>query len=163
MTPRRRLTPGEWTAVAAGAVLLVASLLPWYSLPHNVVLDGYAHRTFTAWSGGLAPTTLLPLVVGVAVAVPLLLARLADLHLPERLGGMQCSQLRVVVAVGGAVVALCELATRRAWGPAALSRGPGLWVTVLGAAALLVGVLIDLRPGSPAAADPVAEPDRTDP
>jgi len=153
-----RLTAGEWTVVAATVLLAVASLLTWYTLPRSVVLDAGIRRTFTAWSRGYSPTTLLPLVFGVAIAVPTVLGRLADLQLPERIGGIRCTQLRLLLASGAALLSVTEVATQRMYGPVSLARGPGLWLTLLASCALLVGVILDHRheaePSSPTAAPP---------
>jgi phytoene dehydrogenase-like protein len=100
------MTPGEWTVVAATVLLAVASLLTWYTLPRSVVLDAGIRRTFTAWSGGYSPTTLLPLVFGIAIALPTVLGRLADLQLPERIGGIRCTQLRLLLAAGAVLLAV---------------------------------------------------------
>jgi len=154
-TQARRLAVGEWTVVGATVLLAVASLLTWYRLPSNVVLDaGTSARAFTAWSGGFSPTTLLPLVFGLAIAVPTVLGRLADLQLPERIGGIRCTQLRLILAAGALLLAISEVATQRAYGPVSLQRGPGLWLTLLASCALLVGVVLDHR----AAASPPTPP-----
>lgn len=154
---KRRLTPGEWTVIAASALLAVASLLTWYTLPRAVVLDAGIRRTYTAWSRGYSPTTLLPLVFGIAIAVPTVLGRLADLQLPERIAGIRCTQLRLILAVGATLLSVTEVATQRMYGPVSLSRGPGLWLTLVASCALLVGVILDHRhaaPSTPAAAPP---------
>jgi len=137
------MTAGEWTVVGATIALAVASLLTWYTLPGNVVLDAGIHRTFNGWSVGFAPTTLLPLVFGVAIAVPTVLQRVADVDIPERIGGISCTQLRLVLAAAALVLSVAEVATQRRYGPASLGRGPGLWLTVVASIALLVGVVLD--------------------
>ena len=155
--PSRRMTVGEWVVVAATVVLTLASLLTWYTLPTRVLLDAGVKRTFTAWSTGFSPTTLLPLVFAFTISIPTVLERLADLHLPERIGGIRCTQLRMILAAGATLLAVTEVATRRAYGPVALVRGPGLWLTLVGSVALLVGVALDrpatLRP-TPASGNP---------
>ena len=155
--PSRHMTAGEWVVAAATVLLAVASLLTWYTLPTRVLLDAGVKRTFTAWSGGFSPTTLLPLVFAFTISIPTVLERLADLHLPERIGGIRCTQLRMILAAGATLLAVTEVATRRAYGPVALVRGPGLWLTLFGSVALLVGVALDrpatLRP-TPAAGNP---------
>jgi hypothetical protein len=154
---RTRPTPAEWVTVGAGFVVVVASFLPWYRLPVTVLLDGSATRTSSAWSRGFAPTTLLPAAFALAIAIPVVLARLADLHLPERIAGMRCAQLRIVLAIAAALLALTEVATNRLYGPVSFVRGPGLWLTVLGSFGLLAGVLLDRKP-APAAARPDPAP-----
>ena len=142
---KHRLTVGEWVVVAATLLLLVASFLPSYTLPAKVLLDAGVKRTFTAWSAGFAPMTLLPLVFAVAIAVPSVLERVADLHVPERIGGIRCTQLRLFLAAGALLVAVAEVATQREYGPVPLVRSLGLWLTLLGSAALVVGVVLDRR------------------
>ncbi len=161
-TTSRRLNVGEWTIVAATVLLAVASLLTWYTLPGSVVLDAGIRRTFSAWSRGYAPTTLLPLVFGVAIAVPTVLGRLADLQLPERIGGIRCTQLRLVLAAGATLLAVTEVATQRTYGPVSLARGPGLWLTLLASCALLVGVLLDHRRAGGPSAPTATPPDLTE-
>jgi hypothetical protein len=155
---KRRLTPGEWTVIAATVVLAVASLVTWYTLPRSVLLDAGIRRTFTAWSRGYSPTTLLPLVFGITIAVPTVLGRLADMQLPERIGGIRCTQLRLMIASGAALLSVTEVATQRMYGPVTLTRGPGLWLTLLASCALLVGVVLDHRrtdaPTTPAPTPP---------
>ncbi|MGZ8734750.1 MAG: hypothetical protein ACXW1M_06145 [Acidimicrobiia bacterium] len=159
---RTRPTPAEWVMVGAGSVVVVASFLPWYRLPVSVLLDGTSPRTSSAWSRGFAPTTLLPVVFALAVALPIVLARLADLHLPKRIAGMQCAQLRTVLAVGAALLALTEVATNRMYGPVSLARGPGLWLTLLGSFTLLAGALIDRKAATQAVHPDTARPDRSE-
>jgi hypothetical protein len=159
---RTRPAPAEWVIVGAGVVVVVASFLPWYRLPVNVVLDASSARTSSAWSRGFAPMTLLPVVFALAVAVPVVLARLADLHLPEQIPGMQRAQLRTVFAIGAALLALAEVATNRMYGPVSLARGPGLWLTLLGSLALLAGVLLDRKAATQPEPPGAATPDRSE-
>ena len=147
---KRRLTVGQWFVVVATVVLGAASLLPWYTLPAKVLLDAGVKRTFTAWSAGFAPTTLLPLVFAITIAVPIVLERFADLQVPERIGGIRCAQLRLILAAGGLLLVVAEVATQREYGPVALTRSIGLWLTLLGAACVLAGVVLDARPAAPA-------------
>ena len=140
---RSRTTVGEWVVVAATGVLAVGSFLPWYTLPVKVLLDAGVQRSFTGWSTGFAPTTLLPLVFALAIAVPTVLERVADLHVPERIAGIRCTQLRLILAAGALLLVVAEMATTREYGPVALVRSPGMWLTLFGAAALLVGVVLD--------------------
>lgn len=144
--------------MAGAGFVVVASFLPWYRLPVSVLLDGSSSRASSAWSPGFAPTTLIPMVLALAVAIPIVLARLADLHLPNRIAGMRCAQLRAVLAFGAALLALTELATDRRYGPVSLVRGPGLWLTLLGSAALVVGVILERRSTAPAQTIEPAEP-----
>ncbi len=137
------MTVGEWVVVAATVALVVGSFLPWYTLPTKVVLAPGVNRTFTAWSTGFAPTTLLPLLFALAIAVPTVLERVADLHMPERIVGIRRTQLRLILAGGGLLLVVAEVATTREYGPVALVRSLGLWLTLLGATALLVGVVLD--------------------
>jgi hypothetical protein len=158
MATRRALTAGEWTVLAGAVALLIASFLPWYSLPRNVVLDSEVHqRTFSAWSRGYSPLALLPMVIGLAVATPIVLARLADIHLPPSLVTLTTRQLRSVLAFTGVVLTVGEALTGRWYGPVALHRGIGLWASVTGSVAVGVGMLID-RGRSVGTSSPPAQP-----
>ena len=68
----------------------------------------------------------------------------------------------MILAAGATLLAMAEVATRRAYGPVALVRGPGLWLTVLGSVALLVGVVLDSRPAALRPAPVAVPPDLTE-
>jgi hypothetical protein len=129
---RSRLTTGEIVIVASGAVGLLFSFFPWYTL-------GSAHRS--AWGGGLFPlATLMPLL-GTVMLVQVLVDKLSVASLHPRLADFTWEQIHLVAAIGAAVIVFCYLLVDRG----GVDLGFGFYVDLLAAAGLVVGAVMIRR------------------
>jgi len=124
-----KLTVGEIVIVAAGAVALVVSFLPWYTFGDNHV---------GAWGTTLFPLATLVPILGALMMVQVVVDKLTGASLPPRVGDFTWEQLHLVAAVGAAVIAICYLFVSRG----ALSLGFGYYLDLLAAVALVVGAVM---------------------
>lgn len=126
---RGKLTVGEIVIVAAGAVALVASFLPWYEA---------GDENYSAWSSGLFPLATLVPILGTIMAVQVLVDRVSGARLPRRLGDFTWEQIHLVAAVGAAVLVFCYLVVDRG----GVDLGFGFYLEMLAAAALVAGAVM---------------------
>jgi hypothetical protein len=126
---RGKLSTGEIVIVAAGAVALIASFLPWYK-------NGPFH--IGAWGSGLFPMATLVPILGTLMLVQVLVDRLSVVSLPRRVGEFTWEQLLLVAAVAAAVIMVCYLLLDRG----GVSLGFGFYLDLLAAAALVVGAVM---------------------
>ncbi len=131
-TKRGKLTTGEIVIVAAGAVDLLFSFFPWYTLGSNHV---------GAWGTTLFPLATLVPILGTLMMVQVLLDRLSVVALPSRVGDFTWEQLHLVAAVSAAVIVFCYLLVNRG----GLSLGFGFYVDLLAAMGLVVGAVLIRR------------------
>ncbi|MDQ6798016.1 MAG: hypothetical protein M3011_08350 [Actinomycetota bacterium] len=131
-TKRGKLTTGEIVIVAAGAVDLLFSFFPWYTLGDNHV---------GAWGTTLFPLATLVPILGTLMLVQVLVDKLSVASLPPRVGDFTWEQLHLVAAVGAAVIVFCYLLVNRG----GLSLGFGFYVDLLAAMALVVGAVMIRR------------------
>jgi hypothetical protein len=129
---RGKLTTGEIVIVASGAVALVFSFFPWYTLGSNHI---------GAWGPTLFPLATLVPILGALMAVEVLVDKLSVVSLPARVGDFTWEQLHLVAAVGAAVIVVCYLLVNRA----GLSLGFGFYLDMLAAVGLVVGAVMIRR------------------
>jgi len=129
-TKRGRLTTGEIVVVAAGAVGLIFSFLPWYTA--GPFQDN-------AWDSGLFPVATLVPILGALMMVQVLVDRLTGATLSSRVGDFTWEQLLLVAAAGALLVAFCYFVRTR---EPAVSFGFGFYVDLLAAVALVVGAVM---------------------
>ncbi len=130
---RGKLTVGEIVIVAAGAVALVASFLPWYELE-----EALGDASASAWSSGLFPLATLVPILGTIMAVQVLVDRVSGAALPRRLGDFTWEQIHLVAAVVAAVLVFCYLVVDRR----GADLGFGFYLEILAAAALVSGAVM---------------------
>ena len=123
---RGKLTTGEIVIVAAGAVALVASFLPWYRGGGD---------SYSAWSSGLFPLATLVPILATVMAVQVLVHKLSVVGVPRRMGDFTWEQIHLVAAVAAAVLVFCYLIVDRG----GVDLGVGFYLEMLAAAALVVG------------------------
>ena len=125
---RAKLTTGEIVILAGGAVALVASFLPWYTLGDN---------SASAWSRGLFPLATLVPILGTVMAAQVLVDKLTGAKLPRRLGDFTWDQIHLVAAIAAAVLVFCYLVLDRVG-----DLGFGFYLTMLAVAALVAGAVM---------------------
>ena len=144
----RRLRPGELLAATGGVVLFVSLFLPWYRPSDCLELRGDITRggcDLTAWQALAVNDVILALIA--AAAASLLLVSAA--HEVQAVPMAMDSLVTLVGTVGlilvvVRVVWLPDLADQRAW---------GLWLGLVGAAAIVAGGYLAMRDqGHPASA-----------
>jgi hypothetical protein len=137
--PRARLRAGELIAAAGGALLVVSMLLPWYARDTEVAGVLFS-ESWNAWQS--VPAMAIPLFVVATAAIGLPGAR----ALGASLGGLRVD--RALVALGLLAVAIVAFrlidipiaaAETEPGDRADTSRGIGLLLALLGAAAIACG------------------------
>jgi len=123
-----KLTTGEIVIVAAGAVDLVFSFLPWYTFGPNHI---------GAWGTTLFPLATLVPILGTLMLGQVLLDKFSVVSLPPRVGDFTWEQLHLVAAVGAVLIVFCYLLVNRA----GLSLGFGFYFDMLAAVGLVVGAV----------------------
>jgi hypothetical protein len=119
----KQATPGEWTIMGAGAVMLIASFL------------NFASKT-SAWGSGLFPIATLIVVYGVLMALQIVLTKFANVQMPDRLAGFTWEQLHLAFGVFALLMSLGWLIS------GIPSKSIGFWLLLLGSVALVVGALM---------------------
>lgn len=140
----KKLSPAAIVIVAAGAVMLVGSFLPFWKVDFFGVSESR-----NAWSGDTAPGfpfTIIPVLCGVAMAAHVLVTTFAKVDLPERVLGFGWNQVHLLLGAQSVVMMLALLIQDKS--PA--EAGIGFWLMLLASIGLVVGAV--LREREPAAA-----------
>lgn len=132
-------TPSQWLLLAGGALIVVGSALPWWSLilPSGIGI-GRVELALAGW------TTAGGKVVAVLGAITLLLALLRVLRVPL-LGALAPHERIVYLALGGEALLLALLALLdgvhvfSAGGYIGASSGIGLYLALAGGIAVIAG------------------------
>jgi len=80
----KKLSTGEWVTVASGIVLLIFSFFHWYS----VDLGPLGTFGRNAWQSPGAIWSVLAVLLGVVLAAHVLVGKLSNVELPDRLGSV---------------------------------------------------------------------------
>lgn len=147
----RRLRAGEWITAAAGVVLAVCLLLPWYTRP------GPGGGELTGWEAFTILDVLLLVLAILAVGLLVLTA-----VQPTAAVGIASDALLTLVAAPIAVLTLVRVLGP----PDSLERAGGAWLGLAATLAVLAGTLIAMRderlskdgPPTDATGVPVAAP-----
>jgi hypothetical protein len=119
----RQITPGEWTIMGAGAVMLIASFLD------------FAFKT-SAWGRGLFPIATLMTIYGVLMGAQIAMVKFAGASMPDRIAGFTWEQIHLVLGFFATLMAVSWLITDDG------SKSIGFWLIFLGSIALLVGAVM---------------------
>jgi hypothetical protein len=92
----KKLSTGEWVTAASGIVLLIVSFFHWYS----VDLGTFGTFSRNGWQSPGALWGVLAILIGVVLAGHVIVEKLSNVELPERLGSVGWG---VVHLVGGAL------------------------------------------------------------
>lgn len=141
-------SPSALVIMIAGAVVLAGSFLAFYQAPsfhYGGISVGGGSRN--AWSSDLFfPVTILPVLLGVVMAVQVALTTFADVSLPERVLGLTWDQLHLAFGAQATIMMLAFLVQDRS----GLSIGIGFWLMLLASIGLLVGAVMRQREAAPA-------------
>jgi hypothetical protein len=134
---QHKLSPGGWVVLVSGALIFLASFLPFY----EISFPGVSLST-TAWDSGNFLLTALPAILGGLMAAQLALVTFARFEMNDRVLGMTWVQFHVAVALQ-VLVMMVAFAVRDTTG--GFDRGTGLFGMLLAAVGLFVGALMRRR------------------
>jgi len=137
----RRLSLGDWCAAIAGAVMLVALFLPWYSA---------GGRDVNAWEAMAVDDVILAVaaVLAIAAAFVVSLRRLSSLS-------VAATSLALVPAGVGLIVTVYRILSPAPAGDASLEIGA--WLALLAAIGIAVGAWAGAKDEGPARRSTEAE------
>jgi hypothetical protein len=135
---RRKLAPANIVILAAGAVMLIATFMPFYKVP---LADQTV--TFNAWDRGLFLIATLPALLGAVMALQIGLEAFGNITMPNRMLGLTWDQFHTVLAFQAGLLMLTLLVRAR---PTLVivtfTYGTGFWLMLAGSVALVVGALM---------------------
>jgi hypothetical protein len=148
-------SPANITILAAGAVMLIASFLPFlkinnggYSITSTGAVSSHS-VSYSAWSSHLFIIVTLPAILGIAMAVVVALVAFApNVNLPERVAGFTWDQVHLVLGFQAAIMMLALLIQDTS----GADKGIGLYLMLLAGIALLVGAILRTRESQPTTA-----------
>lgn len=122
-----KLSRGDRVFLAAGAVYLISTFLPWFSFP----LPGFGTLDLSAWNIGFL-WGRVPFVLVLAAGVAILARVFSTVSLPARAHAG-------IVYLGVGALALVLAALKALVGESILNRGSGLFIAAAAAAGLAFG------------------------
>jgi hypothetical protein len=137
----KKITPGEIVVMAAGAVALIASFLPFYKLETlNSQLET-VDKNYSAWSSDfpfLFPVATLIAIFAVVAGVLVVLTKFANVDLSRGFLGFGFSQLLLALGFFSAILALAYLVQDKG----TTDTGFGYWLLLLAGLASVVGAVL---------------------
>jgi hypothetical protein len=128
-----KVTPGEIVVMAGGAVALIFSFLPFYSLD----LGPLGEDDISAWGSGLFPVATFIVFFAVIAALLVVLTKFANMRITGFLG-FGFNQLLLAASFFSAILALGYLIQDNS----GYDFGFGYYLVLLGAIATLVGSIL---------------------
>ncbi len=125
-----KVTPGEIVVMAGGAVALIFSFLPFWSLDEGPIEDDVS-----AWGDGLFPVATLIVIFAVVAAALVVLTKFANMNFAGFLG-FGFMQLLLALTFFSSILAVAYLIQDRPFG---YDFGFGYFLVLIGAVATLVG------------------------
>jgi hypothetical protein len=80
----KKLTVGEMVTAVCGVLLLIVSFLPWYGID----LGAFGDFNRNGWQEPDSIFSILAVILGVVLAAHVIVEKLANVDLPERLGSI---------------------------------------------------------------------------
>ena len=140
MLDKLKLSVGNLVIVAAGVVMLLSSVLPFFKA---APVHG-APVTSTAWSHGFFAIATLPAILGAVMALQVALHEFATrVKVPERVLGLGWDQLHLALAAQALLLMLAWLLVDRA--EFNQGRQLGFWLMLLGSMGLVAGAVLRVR------------------
>ncbi|MBM3674697.1 MAG: hypothetical protein FJW88_07020 [Actinobacteria bacterium] len=144
MDKLKNLTVGERVIVIAAIVLLVDSILPWYS----VDLGPFGSHSKNGWGAPDSFFSILAILIGVAMGVQVILHRLEVVEFPDKLGNLAWGMVHTIA--GGIAFLLVLLK----WLSNSDFTTFGLYIGLLSTAALAAGGFLSMKEQGAAPASP---------
>ncbi|MBA2327736.1 MAG: hypothetical protein H0V95_13990 [Actinobacteria bacterium] len=136
-----KITPGEIVVMAAGAVALIASFLPFYKQEtFNAELET-VDKNFSAWSSDfpfLFPVATLIAIFAVVAGLLVVLTKFANVDLSRGFLGFGFTQLLLALGFFSAILALAYLIQDKG----TTDTGFGYWLLLIAALASIVGAVL---------------------
>jgi len=126
----KKLSTPEWIIVVGGVVAFVASFLPWIDID-----TGFGSATRSAWSDFAFPTYTWVGIFGFLMAAVIVVRTFTTVKLPDDVLGFTWTQLHLVLGIFAALIAVSFMI-------AGDNFGIGFWLSLLAAAALVVGAVM---------------------
>lgn len=152
-----KLNRNEQLVIGGGALLLIASFLPWHSVD-----TGFGTFTASGWDEGSTPWSILAVLIAAAMAVVAVLDKLTDVQIPDKLGNFTWTQLYFFGGIAVGALILIKLLDESSF------LGYGFYIAVVAGAAVVAGGVMGFMqaqaggapsgPGSPPAAPPPPPP-----
>ena len=102
-------------------------------------------RSSSAWNSGLFPLLTLPVFIGLLMALEILLSSFApETKLPP-VPGFRWPQIHLLLGVWAALMMLSFATGKIGAGQLTATKGPGLWLMLVGALGLAVGAIVQLQ------------------
>jgi hypothetical protein len=142
---RRKLTLANIVILAAGAIMLIGSFMPFYRSEANGVSVGNAN----AWDHGLFLIATLAALLGVVMALQIGLEAFGNITMPNRVLGLTWDQFHTVLSFQALLLMLAFLFRRRLDEVIVGTRvqvvlGTGYWLMFVGACGLVLGAFMRL-------------------
>jgi len=135
-----KVTPGEIVVMAAGAVALIASFLPFYK-QEFATFEGTDTKNFSAWSSDfplLFPVATLIAIFAVVAGLLVVLTKFANVDLSRGFLGFGFSQLLLALGFFSAILALAYLIQDKG----TTDTGFGYWLLLIAGLASVVGAVL---------------------
>lgn len=135
--PRTQPLPSELVMIASGAVMLIASFMPFYDV---------SARSWSVWSNAfmLFPLVALLVVFGAGLALAVALRCYAGMKLPARVGPFAWAQFEILLSALTAVTMVCAF-FRGSSSLVESGRGLGAWLLLIASITLAVAALVTER------------------
>ncbi len=128
----KKLTPGEMTTAISGIVLLVFSFFHWYSVSYSIgPISGSVSRN--GWQSPGAIWSILAVLLGVILAAHVIVEKLANVDLPDRLGSVGWGIMHLAGGVLAFVFVIIKLLNESS------DMAFGFYIGILASAGLAVG------------------------
>ncbi len=135
-----KLTPARIVILAAGALTLVGSFLPFWKWDYGNFsgFGGGGSVSFSAWSGdALFAISIVPMLLGLVMALQVALSAFTATTLPDRILGLGWLQIHLVCGLTAALMMIAFLIQ-----DTGADRGIGMILMLLGGIGLAVGAVL---------------------
>ncbi len=128
MDKLNELTLGEKIIVAAGVVLLIDSFLPWYSIDISIF-----HFSRNGWQAPNSFLSVLAILIGIAMAAQVLVARLGSVNMPDKVGSLGWGMVDLIAGAVAFLFVIIKWLNNTDW------TAYGLYIGIIATAALAFG------------------------
>ncbi len=135
--------PSTIALIAGGAVLFISPFLAWFSIDTGF---GNISENGISTDGGPGLLGIWCLLIGVVVAAAVAASNFANVSLPDRVVGFTMNQVYLVLGFAAFLITFGRVFAGDA--------GIGLWLGVLGSAAIVVGAFLEQNEGAGTSSPP---------
>lgn len=135
----KKLTPGEMLITISGIVLLIFSFFKWYGVEFKIAGQTLVSVSRNGWESPDAFFSVVAILLGIVMAAYVIVTRLANVELPERLGSIGWG----VFLLAGGVIAFVFMLIK--WLSNTDYTKFGLYISLIASAGLAVGGFLTAR------------------